>query len=108
MLGIIGDISTMEVSSSLSQPRIITNTYSGFAAQSLSLIALFLLYHPPQHPKGVPWREGLAGLDYVGALLITPGVVLTLVGIIFTVSLNGLPMCRIICSHTIIDLQKVN
>ena len=32
----------------------------------------------------MPWREGLAGLDYVGALLITPGVVLTLVGIIFT------------------------
>jgi hypothetical protein len=59
---------------------------AGFIAEVISIVGLFLLYHPPQHPKGVPWREGLAGLDYVGALLVTPGVVLTLVGIIFTVS----------------------
>ncbi|KAH6672054.1 fungal trichothecene efflux pump [Halenospora varia] len=58
--------------------------YGGFVAEAISMVGLYSLYHPPQHPKGVPWREGLAGLDYVGALLVTPGVVLTLVGIIFT------------------------
>lgn len=62
------------------------NNISGFVAEAISMVGLYSLYHPPQHPKGVPWREGLAGLDYVGALLVTPGVVLTLVGIIFTVS----------------------
>jgi hypothetical protein len=58
--------------------------YGGFVAQVLSLIALALLYYPPQHPKGVPWKEALPGLDYVGTLLVIPGVCLALVGIINT------------------------
>lgn len=58
--------------------------YIGFAAQATSLIALFLLYHPPKHPKGVPWREAIKGLDYIGTTLVIPGVCLVLVGIINT------------------------
>jgi MFS family permease len=58
--------------------------YGGFIAQVISLICLFLLYHPPKHPKGVPWREAIGGLDYVGMLLMIPGVCLVLVGIINT------------------------
>ena len=88
MLAAIGDISTTAVSLVVQTClRSFAHENSGFAAQTISFLTLALLYHPPKHPKGVPWREGLAGLDYVGAILITPGVVLTLVGIIFTVSL---------------------
>ncbi|KAK0304936.1 hypothetical protein LTR01_007141 [Friedmanniomyces endolithicus] len=58
--------------------------YGGFVAQIISLVALFLLYHPPKHPRGVPWREAIGGLDYVGTVLVMPGVCLVLVGIINT------------------------
>lgn len=58
--------------------------YGGFIAQVISLICLALLYFPPKHPKGVPWREALPHLDYVGTLLVIPGVCLALVGIINT------------------------
>jgi hypothetical protein len=43
-----------------------------------------LLYFPPKHPKGVPWKEAIRGLDYVGTIIIVPGVCLVLVGIINT------------------------
>ena len=58
--------------------------YGGFVAQIISLFALYLLYYPPQHPRGVPWREAIGGLDYVGTALVIPGVCLVLVGIINT------------------------
>ncbi|KAF2840344.1 MFS general substrate transporter [Patellaria atrata CBS 101060] len=58
--------------------------YGGFIAQFFSLLGIFFWYYPPKHPKGVEWKDGLKGLDYVGALLVTPGVCLTLVGIINT------------------------
>ncbi|KAK0938558.1 hypothetical protein LTR29_009872 [Friedmanniomyces endolithicus] len=34
--------------------------------------------------QGVPWREAIGGLDYVGTVLVMPGVCLVLVGIINT------------------------
>lgn len=58
--------------------------YIGFAAQFISGVSLYLFYYPPKHPKGVAWRDGLRGLDYVGMILIIPGVCLVLVGIINT------------------------
>lgn len=58
--------------------------YGGFAAQVISLIALAWLYFPPKHPRGVPWKQAIKGLDYVGAALVIPGVCLALVGIINT------------------------
>ncbi|KAF7187779.1 Trichothecene efflux pump TRI12 [Pseudocercospora fuligena] len=58
--------------------------YGGFIDQVFSLIGLYLLYHPPKHPKGVPWKEAISGLDYVGTLLVILGVCLALVGIINT------------------------
>ncbi|RDW92132.1 hypothetical protein BP5796_01526 [Coleophoma crateriformis] len=33
---------------------------------------------------GVPWKQAIQGLDYVGALLVTGGVLLTLMGIVYT------------------------
>lgn len=58
--------------------------YGGFVAQLISLIALALLYFPPKHPKGVPWKEAIRGLDYIGTIIVIPGVCLVLVGIINT------------------------
>jgi D-alanyl-lipoteichoic acid acyltransferase DltB (MBOAT superfamily) len=58
--------------------------YGGFIAQIISLIALALLYFPPKHPRGVEWKEAIRGLDYVGTILVVPGVCLALVGIINT------------------------
>lgn len=43
-----------------------------------------MLYFPPKHPKGVPWKEAIRGLDYLGTFLVIPGVCLVLVGIINT------------------------
>lgn len=63
--------------------------YGGFAAQILSLAGLWLLYHPPKHPRGVPWKEAIKGLDYVGTVLVIPGVCLALVGIINTTYLKA-------------------
>ncbi|KAK6429261.1 hypothetical protein LTR95_014595, partial [Oleoguttula sp. CCFEE 5521] len=73
--------------------------YGGFIAQIISLISLALLYHPPKHPRGVPWKEAIRGLDYVGTVLVTPGVCLVLVGIISTTYMKSTsvrvlaPMC---------------
>jgi hypothetical protein len=58
--------------------------YAGFAAQFISLVGIALFYFPPKHPKGVPWMEGIKGLDYFGAFLIVSGTCITLVGIINT------------------------
>ncbi|EON67352.1 hypothetical protein W97_06605 [Coniosporium apollinis CBS 100218] len=58
--------------------------WGGFVAQFISMVCLYLFYFPPKHPKGVPWRDAISGLDYVGTALIVPGVCLVLVGIIET------------------------
>ncbi|KAK5169763.1 uncharacterized protein LTR77_005741 [Saxophila tyrrhenica] len=63
--------------------------YGGFVAQLISLVALACLYFPPQHPKGVPWKEAVRGLDYIGTLLVVPGVCLALVGIINTTYMSA-------------------
>jgi hypothetical protein len=46
--------------------------------------SLTRLSQPPKHPKGVPWHEALRGADWVGAILSAFGLVLTLMGIIYT------------------------
>lgn len=58
--------------------------YGGFAAQFVSMVCLALFYFPPAHPRGVPWNEGIRGLDYVGTILVIPGICTVLVGIINT------------------------
>jgi len=58
--------------------------YASFIAMVLTFVAVFFLYEPPKHPRGVPWDVALRGLDYIGALLVTGGVLLTLVGIVYT------------------------
>ncbi len=58
--------------------------YGHFAAMVLTFVAVFFLYVPPKHPRGVAWHDAIRGLDYVGMLLVTGGVLLTLVGIVYT------------------------
>lgn len=58
--------------------------YASFIAMILTFFAVFFLYKPPKHPRGVPWTVALRGLDYVGAFLVTGGVLLTLMGIVYT------------------------
>lgn len=58
--------------------------WGSFISMTLTFIAVFLLYKPPTYPRGVSWKVALRGLDYVGALLVTAGVLLTLMGIVYT------------------------
>lgn len=58
--------------------------WCGMILQFLTFIGVFWLYHPPKHPRGIPWAEAARGLDYVGAALVVPGICLALVGIINT------------------------
>ncbi len=69
--------------------------WAGFIISALAFIGVAFLYctaplHqrydgialtrvvPPKHPRGVPWRDALKGLDWVGAILFTPGCVMVL------------------------------
>ncbi|CAK7207893.1 hypothetical protein SEUCBS139899_010708 [Sporothrix eucalyptigena] len=63
--------------------------WAGFIAQFLSLLGIAFLYFPPKHPRGIPWKDALRGLDYVGCILVVPGICLTLVGIINTESMSS-------------------
>jgi len=45
---------------------------------------LVWLYFPPKHPRGIPWRQAVRILDYVGAILFSIGAVLVLTGVIYT------------------------
>ncbi|OCK74407.1 hypothetical protein K432DRAFT_363637 [Lepidopterella palustris CBS 459.81] len=46
-------------------------------------IGLIALYFPPKHPRGIPWRQALRELDYVGAMAFTAAANLILSGIIY-------------------------
>lgn len=79
--------------------------WTGFALQFLTLIAVVWIYHPPKHPRGVPWNEAIRGLDYVGAILIVPGICLTLVGIINT-TVSSVPLFGV--SHLAPSLTDIH
>ena len=55
-----------------------------FIAMVINIVGVYFCYEPPKHPRGVPWKTALKGLDYVGMLLVTGGVALTLIGIVYT------------------------
>jgi hypothetical protein len=54
--------------------------WGGFVASAIAFIGLFIFYHPPKHPRGIPWKEALKGLDWVGSVLFSIGATLVLVG----------------------------
>lgn len=34
---------------------------------------VYFLYYPPKHPRGVPWKEALRNLDWIGMALFVIG-----------------------------------
>lgn len=42
------------------------NFYPVAILQAFSFIGLYLLYFPPKHPNGLPYRQVLKEMDYVG------------------------------------------
>ncbi|PGH28269.1 hypothetical protein AJ80_00160 [Polytolypa hystricis UAMH7299] len=63
--------------------------WAGFAIEAVAGIGLALFYFPPKHPRGVPWKEALRGLDWVGGVLFSIGATLILVGIVYTSYLSS-------------------
>lgn len=52
-------------------------------AQTLSMAVLILLYYPPKHPRGIPWKEALMNLDYIGMLSFTGATAMILSAIVY-------------------------
>ena len=52
-------------------------------AQGISLIVLFFFYHPPKHPRGIPWGQALKQLDYMGIITFTAAAAMVLSGIVY-------------------------
>ena len=48
-----------------------------------------LIPDPPKHPRGVPWKEAIRGLDWIGGALFTVGAVMVLVGMVYTSYLSS-------------------
>ncbi|CAM1507724.1 Fc.00g045720.m01.CDS01 [Cosmosporella sp. VM-42] len=74
--------------------------WAGFIISCVAFTGLAFLYYPPKHPRGVPWRDALRGLDWVGALLFTPGAVMVLdllVAITYTTYVSASDKRVIIC-----------
>ena len=51
--------------------------------QGLSFVVLALFYHPPKHPRGIPWGQALRELDYVGMISFTSSAAMILSGLVF-------------------------
>ncbi|KAF4983581.1 hypothetical protein FZEAL_1031 [Fusarium zealandicum] len=54
-----------------------------------SFLGLYLYYHPPRHPRGLPAKQALRELDYVGAILFIVATTLILTGIVYTTTLSS-------------------
>lgn len=54
-----------------------------------SFVGLYLYYHPPRHPRGLPTKQAFRELDYVGALLFIVATTLILTGIVYTTTLKS-------------------
>ncbi|GAB7356579.1 hypothetical protein MBLNU459_g7312t1 [Dothideomycetes sp. NU459] len=57
--------------------------YSMSIVMGCTSIGLVTLYYPPKHPRGIPWRQALRELDYVGAVSFTAAANLILAGIVY-------------------------
>lgn len=49
----------------------------------ISFVVLALFYHPPKHPRGIPWGEAIKHLDYVGIVSFTAAAAMILSGIVY-------------------------
>ncbi|EXJ91935.1 hypothetical protein A1O3_00485 [Capronia epimyces CBS 606.96] len=58
--------------------------YGPAIAVAVSFALLVWLYHPPKHPRGVPWHVAIKELDYLGAILFTSALTLILTGVVYS------------------------
>jgi MFS family permease len=58
--------------------------YGPAIAVAFSFAGLVAFYFPPKHPRGIPFKQALAELDYGGAILFIISVSLILIGIVYT------------------------
>ncbi|KAF7556790.1 hypothetical protein G7Z17_g1149 [Cylindrodendrum hubeiense] len=54
-----------------------------------SFAGLYMYYYPPRHPRGLPTKQALRELDYVGALLFIIATTLILTGIVYTTTIKS-------------------
>ncbi|KAF2109764.1 fungal trichothecene efflux pump [Lophiotrema nucula] len=58
--------------------------YAAAIGAFVVFILLIWLYHPPKHPRGIPWDEALRQLDYFGAFLFICGATCVFTGVTYT------------------------
>lgn len=58
--------------------------YAPAIAVATSFVGLYFYYFPPAHPRGLPTKQALRELDYVGSLLFILSAALILTGIVYT------------------------
>ncbi|KAJ2906622.1 putative trichothecene efflux pump protein [Zalerion maritima] len=63
--------------------------YGPAIAVFFSSVGLVLYYYPPAHPRGLPFKQALKELDYVGAILFIVSATLILTGIVYTTTLES-------------------
>lgn len=52
-------------------------------AIAITFVVLVFFYHPPKHPRGIPWGLAVKRLDYVGIITFTAAAALILSGIVY-------------------------
>ncbi|TKA81099.1 hypothetical protein B0A49_00394 [Cryomyces minteri] len=60
------------------------NFYAAAICQFLSFLGLYFYYYPPAHPYGIPFKQMIKELDYVGMFLFIAGALPFLLGIVWT------------------------
>lgn len=68
-----------------------------YDTQKSEAIADLVSLDPPKHPRGIPWKEALRGLDWIGGVLFTIGAVLVLSGIVNTSYLKSTSPRVLVC-----------
>lgn len=52
-------------------------------AIAITFVILVFFYHPPKHPRGIPWDVAVRRLDYVGIVSFTAAAAMILSGIVY-------------------------
>ncbi len=63
--------------------------YTTAIVAAISFAALFFFYHPPNHPRGIPFGQAMRELDYISALTFAAAAVLILSGVVYSISSRG-------------------
>ena len=57
--------------------------------QAISAVGLYFMYYPPAHPLGIPFRQAVREMDYLGMFLFTAGSVPVLIGIVYSATVKS-------------------